>query len=184
MRRTDFEHVIRAAADIVDDEVVVIGSQAILGSHPDAPASLLTSLELDLYPRHKPERSGDIDGNLGDGSRFHETFGYYAQGVGRETAKAPTGWEDRLIRIEVPAATRRKPPAVAWCLEPHDLVLSKLAAGRPHDLLFAETAIREDLVDAGELLRRSDLMPKQYRQTTSERLTGLIKRIRASSNAG
>ena len=40
MKRRELEHVIRAAADIADDdEIVVIGSQAILGEHPDAPAA-------------------------------------------------------------------------------------------------------------------------------------------------
>jgi hypothetical protein len=31
-------------------------------------------------------------GALGDGSPFHAAFGYYAHGVGPETAKAPAGW--------------------------------------------------------------------------------------------
>ena len=49
MRRTDLEHIIRAAGDIADDdEVVIIGSQAILAQYPDAPAGLLTSMEADL----------------------------------------------------------------------------------------------------------------------------------------
>jgi len=44
MRRRDLEHVIRAAADLADDdEIVVIGSQAILGQYPDAPAELCVS---------------------------------------------------------------------------------------------------------------------------------------------
>lgn len=35
MRRRDLEHIIRAAADIADDdEIVVLGSQAILGQFP------------------------------------------------------------------------------------------------------------------------------------------------------
>lgn len=74
MRREDFEHVIRAAADIVDDELIVIGSQAVLAEHPDAPTALLRSAEVDLYPRNEPERAIDIDGAIGDGSRFRETF--------------------------------------------------------------------------------------------------------------
>ena len=41
MTRDQLEHVIRAAATIaVDDEIVVIGSQAILGEYPDAPEEL------------------------------------------------------------------------------------------------------------------------------------------------
>ena len=69
MRRCDFDHVIAAAADVSDeDDLVVIGSQAILGTHPDAPAALLVSLEADVYPRRAPEKADLIDGALGDGS--------------------------------------------------------------------------------------------------------------------
>ena len=37
MNRQQLEHVIRAAALIVGDEIVVIGSQAILAEHPASP---------------------------------------------------------------------------------------------------------------------------------------------------
>jgi hypothetical protein len=38
VRRADFEHVIAAAANVTgQNEFVVIGSQAILGTYPDAP---------------------------------------------------------------------------------------------------------------------------------------------------
>jgi hypothetical protein len=40
VRRRDLEHLLRAAADIAeDDQILVIGSQAILGQFPDAPGS-------------------------------------------------------------------------------------------------------------------------------------------------
>src|SRR5207248_4432799 len=89
VRREAFEHVIRAAADVARDEIVVVGSQAILAQHPDAPEALLVSLELDVFPRNHPERADDIDGALGDGSPFHQTYGYYAHGVGPEAVVAP-----------------------------------------------------------------------------------------------
>ena len=58
MTRAELEHLIRAAADLAqDDEIVVLGSQAILGQFPDAPATLRVSVEADLYPRHHPERA-------------------------------------------------------------------------------------------------------------------------------
>jgi hypothetical protein len=104
MRRADLEHVVAAAAQIVgEDEFVVVGSQAILGSYPDAPASLLRSQEADVYPRNSPEKAIRIDGAIGDGSYFHQTHGYDAHAVGPETAKAPAGWEERLVPVQVPA---------------------------------------------------------------------------------
>jgi len=98
--RAQLEHVIRAAATIAaDPDIVVIGSQAILGQFPDAPSELLVSNEADVYPRGHPERSDLIDGSIGELSPFHETYGYYAQGIGRDTAVVPEGWEDRLIPV-------------------------------------------------------------------------------------
>jgi hypothetical protein len=177
VNREAFEHVIKAAADIVNDEIVVVGSQSVLGSFPDAPPSVLRSQEVDLYPRSEPERAQEIDGAIGDGSMFHATYGYYAHGVGPETVKAPAGWEARLTRLELPAIRKQDGTVVGWCLEVHDLVLAKLAAGREHDLAFAEDAMRERLVDIGRLRRGVELVPQDFRQLVGERLEGLIARI-------
>jgi len=141
--REQLEHLILAAAVIAqDDEIVVIGSQAILGQFPNAPPSLLVSVEADLYPKNHPERADLIDGSIGELSPFHETYGYYAQGVGETTAVLPQGWSDRLVPIRSPN-TRG---ATGYCLEVHDLVLSKYAAGRDKDLRFTRDAARNGLV--------------------------------------
>lgn len=160
MRREHFEHVVAAAANVVgEDDFVIIGSQAILGSHPDAPDTLLRSLEVDIYPADSPAKADLIDGALGDGSPFHRAFGYYGHGVGPETAKAPAGWQDRLIRVEVQARTRSPRRPIAWCLEPHDLVLSKCAADRERDWEFARDALVAGLVDISMLRSRVGDLP-------------------------
>lgn len=151
---------LRAAATVSGcDEIVVIGSQAILGSTPDAPAGLLWSQEADVYPRTMPERAEAIDGALGDGSQFHATFGYYAHGVGPETAKAPLGWEQRLVAVRVEKIPRREGEVVGWCMEPHDLVLAKCVAGRDRDWEFAREAVANGIVDHAELLHRAAELP-------------------------
>jgi hypothetical protein len=66
MRHQEFKHTIQAAADIVKDEIVVVGSQAVLGQFADAPDSLLRSLEVDVFPRSDPDRADEIDGAIGD----------------------------------------------------------------------------------------------------------------------
>jgi hypothetical protein len=85
----------------VKDELVVVGSQAILATIEDPPEELIRSTELDVYPRNDPERAIEIDRNIGEGSRFHDTYGYYAQGVGPETIVGPAGWEGRLVEFVV-----------------------------------------------------------------------------------
>ena len=58
MRRAELEHVIRAAAEVAgDDELVIVGSQAILGQFPDVPQEMLVSREADIYPKNHPERA-------------------------------------------------------------------------------------------------------------------------------
>jgi hypothetical protein len=93
MRHDEFLHVLHAAAVVTGEaEIVVIGSQAILGTHPDPPEAMLRSIEADVYPLHATDKVDLIDGAIGDGSAFQAQFGYYAHGVGPETAKAPAGW--------------------------------------------------------------------------------------------
>jgi hypothetical protein len=161
VRRDQLEHVIAAAAaNIVEaDEFVVIGSQAILGSLPEPPQELLQSMEADIDPARDPGRAADVDGAIGDGSQFHRTFGYYAHGVGPETAKAPEGWQDRLIRVDVPPRPLSHRQPVAFCLEVHDLVLAKCVAGRDRDWDYARGTIHHEIVDPDELLRRVALLP-------------------------
>ena len=100
MNRQQLEHIIRAAAAITEqDDLVIIGSQAILGQHPDAPEELLVSREADIYAPDAPERSDYIDGALGPDTLFDKTHGYHADGVSRSTASLPAGWNERLIPI-------------------------------------------------------------------------------------
>lgn len=153
MTRAQLEHVIRAAATIAGDgEIVVVGSQAILGRYPDAPAELLVSADADLYPRNHPERSDLIDGSIGELSPFHETYGYYAQGPGPRTAVLPEGWEGRLVPVRTPAGT-------GLCLEPHDLVVAKYVAGREKDGAYVRAAARHGLVKSETVLERLERTP-------------------------
>lgn len=152
MNREQLEHVIRAAAANADtDQIVVVGSQAIHGTHPglDHPV-LCRSMEADVFPLDAPENSILIDGAIGERSVFHETFGYYAHGVDIETATLPDGWKERLVPIRN-ENTRHK---TGWCLDSHDLALSKLVAGRTKDSEFLRAMIELGMLDSRELARR------------------------------
>lgn len=151
MRRSELEHLIRAAGAIADEpQIVVIGSQAVLAQFPDAPAVLLASMEADLFPRRRPERAELIDGAIGEGSRFHEQFGYYAQGVGPETATLPRGWEGRLVSVN----NANTNGIEGLCLEVHDLAISKYVAGREKDLEYTRALAKHGMTRKHTLLDR------------------------------
>jgi uncharacterized nucleotidyltransferase DUF6036 len=151
MRRSELEHVIRAAGKIAGDrELVIIGSQAILGQFPDAPDALLRSMECDLYPKNHPALADKVDGAIGEGSRFHEQFGYYAQGVAPDTATLPSGWQRRLVRVE----NANTGGYAGLCLDVHDLAISKYVAGREKDLEFTRELARHGMTRKNTLLTR------------------------------
>lgn len=153
MNRPALEHILRAASAVADvRDIVVIGSQAILGQFPDAPDSLLASVEADVYPRDAPERSDLIDGAIGELSMFHQTFGYYAHGVDESTAVLPEGWKSRLVRVD----NENTGGAVGWCLDAHDLAVAKLVAGRDRDARFVRVLLAHGMVDGERLRERLD----------------------------
>ncbi len=144
MQRPQLEHIIRAAAGITGaTEIVVIGSQAVLGQFPEAPADLLVSIEADVFTFRNPADAELIDGSIGEGSPFHQTFGYYAHGVAEETAILPAGWKDRLVVVR----NANTGNGCGLCLEVHDLAVAKLAAGREKDFLFITGLMQHKLVD-------------------------------------
>jgi hypothetical protein len=143
MKRSDLEHILRASKGVTGEtEFIVIGSQAILGPCPDAPRVLRKSMEADLYPRYRPELSDLIEGSLGRYSHFDQTFGYWADGVSPDTATLPQGWEQRLT----PVSNENTGGAIGWCLDPHDLAISKLAARREKDLEYVAALLRLKMV--------------------------------------
>jgi hypothetical protein len=171
MTRTQLEHIIRAAGTIADDDdIVVIGSQAILGQFPGAPEEFLVSREADVYPRKYPERADLIDGSIGEGSPFESLFGYYAHGVGPETAVLPKDWEDRLVVVSGENTRFVR----GWCLEVHDLAIAKLVAGREKDLEFVESLHRYRMAEGAILLARLALtaMNAEIRSLVETRIGG------------
>lgn len=156
MQRHELEHLIRAAAAITNEyEIMIIGSQSILGAFPNAPEFLLQSMEADVYPLHHPELADLIDGSIGELSPFEERFGYYAQGVGPETAILPAGWESRVVKIQ----NENTDLKIGLCLEPHDLAASKLAAGREKDWPFVEVMFEHKIIDGATVQERIELLP-------------------------
>jgi len=170
MKRSDLEHLIRAAGAVAQDgEIVIIGSQSILGQFPDASGILSVSAEADVFPRNRPEQADLIDGAIGEGSHFHEEYGYYAQGVGERTAVLPRGWRERLVPID----NENTAGVVGLCLEVHDLAISKYIAGRPKDLAFTRELAKQAMTQPEALMARlneTDIAAHQLRELVLARI--------------
>lgn len=174
MRRHQLEHAIRAASDITGErEFVIIGSSALLGAFPAAPAELTVSLEVDMYPRQRPSASEQLN-VIGELSLFHRTHGFWVDPVDPTTATLPPGWETRLVRV----SNANTNHAVGWCLEVHDLAVSKLYAGREKDLDFIRMLFKHGYV------RKAPLAERAARVQADERLkTAAMNRLAAVAPA-
>lgn len=142
-RRTlaDLERAIRSVSThFQEDVVVVIGSQAALVGLSWTPDGMRNTKEIDLYlarvkqwEARNPEEleaSEEIAGIFGHDSEFHKSFGFYIDGVSINTARLPSGWQERTVFREVKNGSVTV-TAVAPSLD--DLIVSKLAALRPKD---------------------------------------------------
>lgn len=169
MTRKELEHIIRAAGAIADvKELIILGSQSILGQFPDIPESLtessasempviieqqdilFRSVEADIMVEDSNEKSEMIEGAIGELSSFHNTFGYYAQAVDASTSVLPNGWKERLVKIR----NENTHGIIGLCLEIHDLMISKLYAGRQKDLEFFKATVSLGVISKKMLIER------------------------------
>ncbi len=100
----------------------------------------------------------DVAGLFRELSRFHETWGVYADPVEMTTGRFPVDWTERLVSTTVTDAERNR-TYVARCAEPHDLCVAKLVAGRAKDRLFVVALIETGRIDVALLEKRIATSP-------------------------
>lgn len=173
MRRDQLEHAIRTACQIIGTtELIVVGSQSILGSFDETelPLEATMSVEVDILPiaegNTETARLADlIEGVAGEFSPFDELHGFHIDGVDLETAVLPEGWRDRLVKVQNKntAAPSGNPEFMGWCLDKEDLCVAKLYALREKDLNFVAALLDAGLVDAAVIAGRLNAMPDAHR---------------------
>lgn len=172
MKKSEVEHVLRAASKICgDDEFIIIGSQSLHGRHPDAADAILMSFEVDLFAKNKAEKTEQLN-SIGSDSRFHEMNGYYADPVSEQTAVLPRKWKERLIHLKLDDPSLK---VKAYCLEPHDLVVAKLAAGRPKDSVFIRALLAKEWVQVATIEER--LAKTTLHAPNRQRMESFLKSI-------
>jgi len=174
MNRNELEHIIRAVGEIAGvEKIIILGSQSILGQFPNFPDMvsqedysefsltnqsheiLFRSIEVDIIIPESEEKTEIVDAAIGELSSFHDTFGYYVQGVDYNTSKLPKGWKDRLVEI----CNENTNEISGLCLEIHDLIISKLYAGRKKDIDFFHAAVKLGLLSIETLKERLNVTP-------------------------
>lgn len=183
MRRDQLEHAIRAACQIIHhSEVIVVGSQAILGTYDESqlPAAATMSIEVDILPmaetNDETARLADlIEGVAGEFSPFEELHGFSIDGVDLETAVLPDSWRDRLVKVQNAntAAASGEPRFTGWCLDKEDLCVAKLTAFREKDRNFVAALLEAHLVDAALIASRLTTVPRRHLAATEHALTWL-----------
>lgn len=150
MKWDEFAHAVRAAASVLDeDEVVVVGSQAVLAYFTELPEETVQSREVDIAALDDPDeaKSHVLAGAIGEDSPFDKMFGYHVDGVSLTTPLAASGWLGRCRRVSTPAMNG----VTAICMEPHDLCAAKLLAGRGKDRTFVAALLGAGLVDRARI---------------------------------
>jgi len=138
MRREQLEHAIRTACQTNGTpEVIVVGSQSILGTYREEqlPPAATMSVDIDVLPitesNEETARLADlIERVVGEFSPFEQTHGFSIDGVDLSTSALPAGWRTRLVRVQNvnTAAPSGAPQFTGWCLDKEDLCVAKLCA--------------------------------------------------------
>jgi hypothetical protein len=176
------KHIVRAASGVTDETVfIVVGSQAALIQHPSLPERMAVSLELDIFPKFKPALAELIEGAIGRDSGFHETFGYYADGVGPKTSRLPADWEERAVRMTGVANDR---PVTVIAPEIHDLAASKLLAARDKDFEWLIDGVEHGLIKLEKvqaLLEKTDASTAEA-ALAADRIQRLLREVNSKSD--
>lgn len=187
MRREQLEHAIRAACQIIEmPEVIVVGSQAILGTYSEdvLPEEATMSMEIDVMPIAEDndvviELGDRIEGVAGELSPFESTHGFSIDGVDMSTSALAAGWGDRLVKVQNinTAPPSGEPQFTGWCLERHDLCAAKLCAYREKDQNFVGALLDAELIDSEVLTERLSHMPDDFSDAAARGARWLSERV-------
>lgn len=173
MRRDQLEHAIRTACQIIGrSEIIIVGSQAILGSIREdlLPAAATRSREVDVLPIANTDAetaalADAIEGIAGEFSPFENLHGFSIDGVDLGTSALPDGWRERLVKVQNAntAGPGGAPVFTGWCLDKEDLCVAKLCAFREKDREFVLALLQADLVDREVVVVRLGQVSERHR---------------------
>lgn len=150
MRRTQFQNLLQEAGRLVGRaEFVVLESQSVHAVTDAAPEEVILSRECDVLLDEEDAAAALLRERLGPESAWSAEHGLYLDLVPPRLPLLVEGWSDRLVPIDANGVTGR-------CLEVHDLIASKLGAGRLKDYEFVAALHARRLFDLPTLRARID----------------------------
>lgn len=140
------------------ERIIVFGSSSLLVRFPElgepgGPLEPSFDADLLLFPCDD-ELAAMLDEAIGQDRKFHARFGYHADFL-REGIKnqLPPGWDERLAPL--PGCEG------VFCIEPHDLAVAKLQAGRPKDIKLLAALLKGGMLDEKTVRERLNASPLQ-----------------------
>jgi hypothetical protein len=143
---------VQAKERIQHTDYVIVGSLAILGAVQQPPGSMVVSIDVDVYLKNDPARTGELVEALGQGSPFEDEFGYYLDPVSPRLPSFNDGWESRLILIDFGDVK-------AYFVDPDDVAVSKYMRGEDRDLRWLRAGLRDGLLNLEVIERRASSAP-------------------------
>lgn len=151
MRFETLKHLASAVSAMAPNvKIIVFGSTSALCTHPDLPVvsdCYTNTLDADFIFEPWDSLTGQmLDDALGKESIFFERYKYYAD-INRPAifANFPPDFRDRLVPLD-------GCPNV-WALDPHDMAVAKLWAGREKDLRLLSILLAMDRLDEAKVRR-------------------------------
>lgn len=159
---------------------VVVGSLSILGvvhRLSDVPERMLMSIDIDCYTKEDPERVFDLAAELGEGSPFERTHGYYLDPVTPQLPTLPAEWAHRLIQRELEGRIS------LYFLDPHDAAVSKYARCDVRDREWLRAGLVAGLLSAPIIesrFRDTDFLDAAERDRAYQALAEDARLVRAT----
>ncbi len=159
MRRDKLDHLVRAASTLTGHRrFVLVGSAVILVRCNNIPGDMLLTPEVDLFVPDVPDSeavSDAIEADIGQGSSFHQKYGYYCDGVSAGTAVMPTDWQQRAVPYESSGC----PGVTVIVADPEDIALPKIVAWREKDKDWLKSGLRSGIFPLNLMTARLPRMP-------------------------
>ena len=149
---------------------IIVGSQAIFAVTDYPPEIVRKSVECDfLLLKQMAKSRSEVTEILGIFSDYQQQTGFYADALGLATVVLPSGWEKRLVELKDENNT-----IAAYCVEIHDVAVSKLMAGREKDFEFLQIAFQAEYLQIETFVERAQ---KIIRQSASAALLPRLQKL-------